>query len=53
LTASISAPALPWQGLKSLAVLAMPMIGRDSASSENPIALMKARRRNSEKSGSP
>ena len=33
LTASINCGALPWQGLKALPVLAMPMIGRSSASS--------------------
>ncbi len=33
-TASISRGTLPWQGLKSLKVLVMPMIGRSSASSE-------------------
>ena len=33
-TASISSGTLPWQGLKSLQVSTMPMIGRSSASSE-------------------
>jgi hypothetical protein len=33
-TASMSWGALPWQGLKSLPVSAMPTIGRSSASSE-------------------
>ncbi len=33
-TASIRSGTVPWHGLKSLAVLAMPTIGRSSASSE-------------------
>jgi len=52
-TASIRRGTLPWQGLKSENVLVMPMIGRSSASSEKPAALMKALRRNSENPASP
>src|SRR5664279_5516837 len=53
LIASTSLGTLPWQALKSLKVLAMPTIGRASASSDRPIALMKALRRKSENSASP
>ncbi len=52
-TASTSCGALPWQGLKLLPVLAMPITGRSSASSVKPAPLMKALRRNSEKPVSP
>ena len=52
-TASTSCGALPWHGLKALAVLTMPTTGRDSASSEYPAPLMNALRRNSEKPRSP
>ena len=52
-TASIRRGTLPWHGLKSLKVLVMPTIGRSSASSEKPAALMNALRRKSEKPGSP
>src|SRR5664279_2130267 len=53
LIASTSLGTLPWQALKSLKVLAMPTTGRESASSDRPIALMKALRRKSENSASP
>src|SRR5258708_2175176 len=52
-TASMICGTLPWQGLKSLWVLVMPMMGRSSASSVKPMALIKALRRNSENSLSP
>ena len=51
--AAIRSGTLPWQGLKSLAVSVMPTIGRSSASSEKPAALMNALRRNSENPASP
>ncbi len=51
--AAIRSGTLPWHGLKSENVSVMPTIGRSSASSENPIALMKALRRNSENPASP
>ena len=39
--------------VEAIKVLAMPTMGRASASSDRPIALMKALRRKSEKSASP
>jgi hypothetical protein len=44
---------LPWQGLKPLPVAAIPITGRESASSVNPAPLMNAFLRKSEKPVSP
>lgn len=53
LTASTSWGTVAWQGLKDEYVLTMPTMGRDSASSLYPRALMKTLRRNREKCASP